>query len=123
MQNSIVSLLGSHLRKLWVRSTAAAKSPLAPDYDDTDNRIWTNIYRTPGNSLLFRNVLGEEGEQEEKKPKPEWRGPTALSRVRIGEALGAKLEVVRKTAKDLVSLADPQTAHFVNEALSSLDQQ
>jgi GTP-binding protein EngB required for normal cell division len=126
MQNSIVSLLGSHLRNFWMRNTTAA-SPAVPAHDATDRYNWTNIYRTSQNSLLFRNVLAEDGDDgsEEKRPNPsrEERGPTAAHRAKIGEALGAKADIVRRTGKDLALLTDPHTAHFVNDTLANLNQQ
>ena len=128
MQNSIVSLLGSHLRNFWTRNTTAAPS-LAHLHDAADRHNWTNIYRTPHSSLLFRNVLAEEGAEilaeKDKKPSPgrEARAPSALRKAKIGEALGAQVEIVRKTGKELALLSDPHTAHFVNDALASLNRQ
>jgi GTP-binding protein EngB required for normal cell division len=126
MQNSIVSLLGSHLRNFWMRR-ATATSPLARAYDAPDDHDWTNIYRTPQSSLLFRNVLADEGDAglDAKKPDPSEnaRAPTPVRRAKIGEVLGAKLDVVRQAGKDLALLADPHTAHFVNDALASLNRQ
>ena len=123
MQNSIVSLLGSHLRNFWSRNPAAA-SPLASALEAPESFNWSNIYRTRQNSLLFRNVLAEEG-ADAQTPEPAEPAPRKAipSSAKIGEALGAKAAIVRKTGKDLALLADAETARFVNDALASLNQQ
>lgn len=126
MQNSIVSLLGSHLRNFWMRHATAA-SPSARPYDAPGGHNWTNIYRVPHNSLLFRNVLTDEGDEGPGGFKPSSgagaRAPASVRRDKIGEALGARADVVRKAGKELALLTDPQTGHFINDALASLNRQ
>lgn len=126
MQNSIVSLLGSHLRNFWMRHATAAP-PLARPYDAPGGHNWTNIYRAPHNSLLFRNVLTDDADEGAGGHKPnfgaEARAPAPVRRDKIGEALGAKAEAVRKAGKELALLTDAQTARFINDALASLNRQ
>jgi hypothetical protein len=89
MQNSIVSLLGSHLRKFWTKNTGGA-SPFAQAYDAAERDNWTNIYSTQHNSLLFRSVLDEDGESPEEQPagpRDEAAAPPSAHRTKIGEAL------------------------------------
>ena len=126
MQNSIVSLLGSHLRNLWVKR-APAIPPSVRAHDASDRPNWTNIYRDPQSSLLFRNVLAGEGEQQPERQaanlREEARPATAARTAKIGDALGTKAAVVCETGKELALLTDPQTTRFINDALSSLNRQ
>jgi GTP-binding protein EngB required for normal cell division len=124
MQNSIVSLLGSHLRNFWTRQSTPAPAPTRV-YDAIERHNWTNIYRTPQSSLLFRNVLAEAGGEGSAapKPNPEARASPAVRRGRIGEALGAQADVVRKTGKELALLTGVSTADFINDALASINRQ
>ncbi len=126
MHNSIVSLLGSHLRSFWTRHAPPATLP-ARTYEATDGQDWTNIYRMPRSSLLFRSVLVDEDAEslvEERRDVSDAADvPVAVRSDRIGEILGAKADLVRNTGKDLARLVDPHTAHFINDALAELNRQ
>jgi GTP-binding protein EngB required for normal cell division len=131
MQNSIIAILSTHLRNFWGKG--AISSPLPAQLNEAFGQTgWTNIYRTRESSILFRSVLGEAGESQESEnrlprreelPKPAAKPAPPPGKVKIGEELQAKSEIVRRQGEALAALADPRIAAYINNALANVNRQ
>ncbi|HEY7643965.1 MAG TPA: dynamin family protein [Hyphomicrobiales bacterium] len=130
MQNSLIAILGTHLRNFWGKG--AMTPPLQASMGDAFGQAgWTNIYRTRETSILFRSVLAETGGEPEtntelpKRPDADMPAakPAAPSKVKIGEQLQARSDLVRRQGEALVALADPRIAEYIRAALGNLNRQ
>ena len=130
MQNNLIAILSTHLRNFW--SKGAMTPPLPAAMGDAFGQAgWANIYRTRETSILFRSVLAEtDGEADTnarlpKQPDAEVPAtkPAAPSKVKIGEELQAKSDLVRRQGETLAALADPRIAEYIRAALGNLNRQ
>ena len=115
------------MRNFWGKQATGAPPPVSFE-DGFHQNGWTNIYRTPENSILFRSVLSDSSPRDEQpvaRKQPAASGPkvTAKHKAKIGEDLRTKADAVRGRGEALALLTDARVAGYISGALADLDRQ